>query len=96
MLRFYPGLSAREAGRLPAKVFNNLWKAIDILEAQEQLVLIRAFQYPKLKQSAQREKDKKLYAAAYPRDIYKKPAKDVGVLLQKLGGVDGRRKQNTT
>jgi len=69
-----------------------LWKAIDILEAQEQLVLIRAFQHTSLTKNAKIERDKKLYAAAYPRDIYKREAKDASFLVQKLGGKDGRRK----
>lgn len=71
---------------MPAHRLNSLWKAIDVLEAQEHLSLVRAIQYPHLKASAQKERDKKLYASAYPRDIYKKEAKSVGFLLQKLGG----------
>jgi len=69
-----------------ASDFNMLWKAIDILEAQEQIVLIRALQYPQLTKAARAERDKNLLAAAYPRDIYKKKAKDVKFLLEKLGG----------
>lgn len=77
---------------MPAARFNGLWKAIDVLEAQEQLVLIRAFQYPQLKKQARSDRDKKLYAAAYPRDIYKKEAKSASFLAQKLGGRSGGRK----
>jgi hypothetical protein len=73
-------------------VFNKLWKAIDVLEAQEQLSTIRAYQHTSLTKNARIERDKKLYAAAYPRHIYKKEAKDASFLLQKLGGTDGRRK----
>ena len=69
-----------------ASDFNNLWKAIDILEAQDHLLLIRAFQYPQLKQSARNQRDKKLYAAAYPNYLYKKEAKPASFLLKKLGG----------
>jgi hypothetical protein len=77
---------------MPAHIFNRLWKAIDVLESQEQISSIRAIQYPNLTKAARTERDKKLYAAAYPRDIYKKEAKDAAFLVQKLGGKDGRRK----
>lgn len=63
-----------------------LWKAIDVLEAQEHIAFVRGLQYPQLKRQARVERDKKLYQAAYPKDIYKKDAKDANFLLQKLGG----------
>ena len=71
---------------MPAQRLATLWKAIDVLESQEHLALVRAVQYPHLTKNAQKERDKKLYAAAYPRDIYKKEAKSANFLLQKLGG----------
>jgi hypothetical protein len=71
---------------MSASEFNKLWKAIDILEAQEHIAFVRAIQYPHLKKQARVERDKKLYQAAYPRDIYKKDAKSVSFLVQKLGG----------
>jgi hypothetical protein len=74
---------------MPAPDFNMLWKAIDVLEAQEHISLVRAFQYPQLKKQARVDRDKKLYAAAYPRDIYKKEAKSASFLLNKLGGANG-------
>ena len=66
-----------------------LWKAIDVLEAQEHISHIRATTYPQLKRQARVERDKKLYAAAYPRDIYKKEAKSASFLIEKLGGKNG-------
>jgi hypothetical protein len=66
-----------------------LWKAIDVLETQEHISLVRAITYPQLKKQARAERDKKLYAAAYPRDIYKKEAKSASFLVEKLGGNRG-------
>lgn len=71
---------------MPAAFFNLLWKAIDILEAQEHLAVIHAVMYPKLKRSAKLERNKRLHSMAFPKEIYKKDAKDVSFLLQKLGG----------
>ena len=71
---------------MPASDFGMLWKAIDVLEAQEHISMIRAIQFPQLTKQARTERDKKLYQAAYPRDIYKKEAKNASFLLQKLGG----------
>lgn len=76
---------------MPAADFNSLWRAIDVLEAQEHISLLRAFQFPMLKGHAQKEREKHLYQAAYPRDIYKKEAKDANFLIQKLGGQRGGR-----
>lgn len=85
MLRFYPGVSFTELKNMPVGDFNMLWKAIDVLEAQEHISLIRAHIYPQLKKQAKVDRDKKLHAAAYPRDIYKRPAKNVSFLIDKLG-----------
>ncbi len=71
---------------MPAREFNNLWKAIDVLEAQEHLALSRALLFPHLKPRARAERDKKLSTAAYPRDIYKKEAKSSAFLVNTLGG----------
>lgn len=74
---------------LSADDFNMLWRAIDVLEAQEHIALVRALTYPQLKKNARVERDKKLHQAAFPRDIYKKEAKNVSFLLNKLGGNNG-------
>jgi len=69
-----------------------LWKAIDVIEAQEALTLIRAIGHYKTKASYQREREKKLNDMAYPRHIYRRDTRDVSVLVNKLGGKNGRRK----
>ncbi len=74
---------------MSAADFNKLWKAIDVLEAQEHIAQIRAVTYPQLTRPARVERDKKLYSAAYPRDIYKKEAKSASFLVEKLGGKRG-------
>lgn len=67
--------------------FVSLWKSIDVLEAQEQIVATTVGMFPKLKRNAQTERNKKLYKEAYPRDIYKRTSKDAASsLLAKLGG----------
>jgi hypothetical protein len=75
--------------KMSAADFNMLWKAIDILEAQEHIAHIRATSYPNLTKQARSERDKTLYKSAYPRDLYKRETKSVSSLLQKLGGVNG-------
>lgn len=77
---------------MPAMEAEGLWKALDVLEAQEHLSLTRALSYTSLTKQARSERDKALYSTAYPRSIYKREAKDVGALLHKLGGKDERRK----
>lgn len=48
-----------------------LWQAIDVIESQETLTLIRAFSYTNMKQADRNDFDSKLKSAAYPSDIYK-------------------------
>jgi len=77
---------------MSARRLNSLWLAIDVLETQEHLGLIRAVVYPNLKESARAERDKALNSIAYPRNLYPREAKSVGFLVEKLGGKNGRRK----
>ena len=77
---------------MTATEFNILWKAIDVLEAQELLNAFRLALVPRLKDSSRKEREKELMLKAFPREIYKRATKDVNFLLQKLGGPNGRRK----
>jgi len=86
MLRFYQGLSYKELAQMPASAFNSLWKSIDVLEAQEHIEKVRVESYPSLTKKAKTERDNKLLKAAYPKEIYKREAKDVSFLVKKLGG----------
>lgn len=83
-------MSFKDVMELSARDFNILWNAIDVLESQEHIALTNALVYPNLKKHARSERDKKLVAAAYPRDVYKKEAKDATFLVKKLGGNGGR------
>jgi hypothetical protein len=82
-------MSFKDVVSLSAQDFNMLWRAIDVLESQEHISHCRALLYPSMKRQARVERDKKLYAAAYPRDIYKKEAKSASFLVDKLGGKRG-------
>lgn len=74
---------------MTASDFNMLWRAIDVLEAQEHIAESRAATYPHLTKKARVERDQKMTKAAYPRTIYKKDTKEVSYLLNKLGGASG-------
>jgi len=74
---------------MPARQFNKLWAAIDILESQEHIGHIKAIGFHNLAKGAKTKRNKELYAAAYPKHIYKKDAKDskdFRYLARKLGG----------
>lgn len=55
---------------MSARQKQSLWLAIDVLEAQETLNLIKATTYAKLKDSDRSTFDSKLKSKAYPEDIY--------------------------
>lgn len=72
---------------MSARRRNTLWLAIDVLEAQETLNLIKATTYAKLKDNDRRSFDSKLKSRAYPSYLYTsgEPAKDLkDSLLYKL------------
>jgi len=55
---------------MSARRKQTLWQAIDVLEAQETLSLIRAFCYTNMKQIDREAFDSKLKSTAYPTYIY--------------------------
>lgn len=55
---------------MPARKKLSLWQAIDVLESQETLSLIRAVCYPNMKDKDRETFDSKLKSAAYPHYIY--------------------------
>lgn len=71
---------------MPVSRLNKLWRAIDVLEAQEHIAQMRAAGFPYMKKEEMKERQKKLYNAAYPRDIYRRETKDVSFLADKLNG----------
>ncbi len=70
LLRFYGGLSVLDLGNMPAHRKRSLWKAIDAIEAQESLNLIRCLCYINMKPADREAFDSKLKNAAYPSEIY--------------------------
>lgn len=54
---------------MPAQLVNALWDQITVIEAQEQLKLYRAMDWPNMKQGPRREEHKKLYRMAYPAEL---------------------------
>ncbi len=69
-MRFYGGLSPSALDRLAPRRKQALWLAIDVLEAQENLDLIKAFNYSNMKESDRQSFDSKLKTAAFPYHIY--------------------------
>ena len=65
-MRFYPGLSLSEVRSMTAEDNQNLWLAIDNLEAQEMLAALQVSVYPHMKQKAQEKVLSRLNKMAYP------------------------------
>lgn len=64
---------------MSARTKNTLWRAIDVIEAQESLNLIRAFSYTNMKESDRSDFDSKLKTQAYPKEIYSPKSVDAAV-----------------
>lgn len=71
---------------MPAHELASLWRAIDVIESQEDMRAMNTSLVGQMKPEAFRAFKKKLYDRAYPRDVYKREAKDAKFLLSKLGG----------
>lgn len=97
VLAFYPGITLNDLETMSAQKFNKLWGAIDVLESQSQMMLIKAFQFKDLEPAARKENWNNLVKLAYPRDIYKQKTKagapqKTGFMFAKVGVKNGRRK----
>ena len=55
MLRFYNGFTPEHLDEMTVLDFNQYWKAIEYIEAQEMLVAITAEDYPHLKPNRRKE-----------------------------------------
>ena len=94
-MRFYSGLTPAGLQKMSARRKKKLWAAIDVIEAQETLVLIRALNWANMTKSDRDAFDSKLKSNAYPPHIYRVIEKQ-GVdlkdsFLMKLKGSHGKR-----
>jgi hypothetical protein len=72
---------------MSARKKHTLWLAIDVLEAQETISLIKATTYTKLKKADREGFDSKLKRRAYPDEIYAQAVTGINVkesILYKL------------
>lgn len=65
-MRFY-GLTYDQVMELPAEAGFELWKLVDVIEAQEALISMNVSAYPHMKVSDARELHKSIYKKAYPK-----------------------------
>lgn len=88
MLRFY-GLRPSEVESLDIETFNALWLAINVLEAQEQLLSIQAAGFSTMKESARKKIEKDLRKQADGLEEENKQEvtmKDLGKILASASG----------
>jgi len=81
---------------MSAKRKKKLWAAIDVIEAQEVVQLVRAISYPHMSDKDRKAFDSKLKQDAYPNTIYDITQGKAGVdlkdsFLMKLKGSHGKR-----
>lgn len=65
---------------LPAQTVDSLWQQITIIEAQEQLKMFRAMDWPNLKKSEREKEHKRLFKIAYPKELRQSESISPGAL----------------
>lgn len=66
-------------------LLNEMWGQITVIEAQEQLKLLIALDWPNMKKTARQKKHKELYNQAYPSELRVKNYVSVADLQKVLG-----------
>lgn len=70
----------------PESVLNQMWEQITVIEAQEQLKLMSALDWPNMKKSTREKNHRALFKEAYPSAIREKKY----ITVQDLQKVVGR------
>lgn len=72
LMRFYPAYNLKELAELPKRTLDVMWEAITIIEAQDQLALLSALDWPNLKKNKRQEMHREVYRKAYPSTLREK------------------------
>jgi hypothetical protein len=71
-MRFYPGYTLKTLSELPKRTLDVMWEAITIIEAQDQLSLLSALDWPNMKKQKRQEVHRDLFRKAYPSSLREK------------------------
>ena len=72
LMRFYPGYTLKTLSELPKRTLDVMWEAITIIEAQDQLSLLSALDWPNMKKQKRQEVHRDLFRKAYPSSLREK------------------------
>ena len=72
LMRFYPSYKLDDLAKLPKRTLDVMWEAITIIEAQDQLSLLSALDWPNMKKQKRQELHRDLFRKAYPSSLREK------------------------
>jgi hypothetical protein len=72
LVRFYPAYTLDGLSKLPKRTLDVMWEAITIIEAQDQLALLSALDWPNMKKQKRQELHRDLHRKAYPSSLREK------------------------
>ena len=84
-MRFYPGYTLKALSELPKRTLDVMWEAITIIEAQDQLSLLSALDWPNMKKQKRQEVHRDLFRKAYPSSLREKNFVSIEDLKQIVG-----------
>lgn len=69
LTRFYPAYTIDALAKLPKRTLDVMWECITIIEAQDQLKMFNALDWPNMKKGQRQKLHKELYRQAYPSQL---------------------------
>jgi hypothetical protein len=82
--KFYPAYKISDLADVPKRTLDVMWECITIMEAQDQLKLFNALDWPNMKKQDRSKLHRELYRQAYPSALKKKQSVNLSDLQRIL------------
>jgi len=83
--KFYPAYKIDDLASVPRRTLSAMWECMTIIEAQDQLKLFTALDWPNMKKAQRQKLHRELHRLAYPSNIQAKKFISVADLQNVLG-----------
>jgi len=84
--KFYPAYKISDLAEVPKRTLDMMWECITIMEAQDQLKLLNALDWPNMKKQQRSKLHRELFSQAYPSALKKKQKISIQDLQKVLHG----------
>lgn len=83
---FYSGYKIEDLADVPKRTLDIMWECITIIEAQDQLKMMNALDWPNMKKNQRQKLHRDLFKQAYPSSVKQKTVVDAEAFQRMFGG----------